>query len=177
VFFIVGETTSELESHDLVDHVICRYRKHRQFAHQVGGFVACSALNVSMVHPSMLIVTNDGEHLTCNGISLGETIHFGRLEFIADCFGSLSFSPKGNDSCTVFMGMACSGSPSWRSILEDSTDEFYTAYSREGSSGFPISRRHSLGTPPAPIETTPWPKDALTPQTMVTVQLWTLTPW
>jgi hypothetical protein len=122
-----------------------------------------------MVHSSMLIITTDGEHLTCNGFSLGETIRFGGLDFITDCFSSLSLSPKGNNSCVIFIRMARSGSPSLRSILEDSTNEFYTASSREGSSGFPISQRHSLGTPPAPIETTPWPKDAQTPQTMAIV--------
>jgi hypothetical protein len=33
----------------------------------------------------------------------------------------------------------------------------------------PISQRHSMGTPPTPITTTPWPKDAPTPQTMMMV--------
>jgi hypothetical protein len=40
-----------------------------------------------MVHSSTLTITTDSERLTCGGFSLGETIHFGSLEFIANCFG------------------------------------------------------------------------------------------
>jgi hypothetical protein len=50
-----------------------------------------------MVHSSTLTITTDGEHLTCTGLSLDETIRIGRLEFIANGFGSLSLSPKGWD--------------------------------------------------------------------------------
>jgi hypothetical protein len=124
---IVNETISELESHDPVDHVIYWYRKHRQLACQEGGFVACFPLNVSMVHSSTfvacfplnilmvhsstLIITTDGEHLTCGGF-FGETIRFGSLEFITDCFSSLSLSPKGSDSGAIFVGATRFGSPS-----------------------------------------------------------------
>jgi hypothetical protein len=59
--------------------------------------------------------------------------------------------------------------PSLCTILEDSTDEFYMTSSREGISGLPISKRNSMGTPPAPIATTPWSEDTLTPQTMMIV--------
>jgi hypothetical protein len=38
------------------------------------------------------------------GYTLGETIHFGSLDFIIDCFNSLSLSTKGNDLNAVFMG-------------------------------------------------------------------------
>jgi hypothetical protein len=48
-----------------------------------------------MVHSSMLIITADEECLTCGGFSLGETIHFGSLEFITNYFGSLSLSARG----------------------------------------------------------------------------------
>jgi hypothetical protein len=65
-----------------------------------------------MVHSSTLIVTNDGEHLTCGGFSLGEIIHFGSLEFIADCFSDLSLSLRGSDLGIIFMGETHSGSPS-----------------------------------------------------------------
>jgi hypothetical protein len=77
-----------------------------------------------MVHSSTLAIVTDGEHLTYGSLSLGETVHFRSLEFIFDYFGSMSLSPKGNVSGTVFVGMACNGSPSLRTILEDSTDEF-----------------------------------------------------
>jgi hypothetical protein len=82
-----------------------------------------------MVHSSMLVGTTEGEHLTYGGISLGETIHFGNLEFSAHYFGSLSISPNGKDSGTIFVGTARNGSPSLHTILEDSADEFYIASS------------------------------------------------
>jgi hypothetical protein len=75
-----------------------------------------------MVHSSTLTITTNGEHLTYGGFSLGETICFRSLEFIVICFGSLSLSPKGSDSGSIFMGMARSGLPSLCTILEDSTD-------------------------------------------------------
>jgi hypothetical protein len=137
--------------------------------HQVGGFVACFPLNILMVHSSTLNVTTDGEHLTYGGFSLSQTIRFGSLEFIADYFGSPSLSPKGSDSGAVFVGMTLSGSPLLCTILEDSSDECYTTSSREGSSGLPVSRRRNMGTPPAPIATTPWPEDAPVPRTMMIV--------
>jgi hypothetical protein len=129
-----------------------------------------------MVHSSTLGVTTDGECLTCGGFSLAEIIFFGSHEFIADCFISLSLSPRGSDSCAVFMGTTRSGSPSLRAMIEDSTDEFHTTSSEEGSSGLPTSRRHNTGASPAAIATTAWPEDTPTTQTMMTVPPCTLAP-
>jgi hypothetical protein len=152
------------------------YRKHRQLVRQEGGFVACFPLNVSIVRSSTLIITTNSKYPTCGGFSLGETVHFGSLKFIVDYFGSLSLSPMGSDSSTVFIGTTCNGSPSLRTIDEDSTDEFYTTSSEEGSSGLPISWRRNMGTPLAPIATTPRQEDAQTPQTMMMVPPWTIVP-
>jgi hypothetical protein len=55
-------------------------------------------LDVPMVPSSMLIVASDCECLTCGSFSLGETIRFWSLEFIANCFGSLSLSPRRDGS-------------------------------------------------------------------------------
>jgi hypothetical protein len=96
---------------DLVEPIYCRCRKHRELARQDGGFVVRFPLNISLVHSSALVVYTDGKHLTCGGFTLGETIRFGGIEFIADCFGSLSHSHKGNDSDTIFVGMTHKGSP------------------------------------------------------------------
>jgi hypothetical protein len=80
-----------------------------------------------MVHSSVFTVSTDGECLTCGGFSLGETVHFGSLEFIAVCFDGRSLSPKGSDPGNIFMATTRSGSPSLRAMIEDSTEEFYTA--------------------------------------------------
>jgi hypothetical protein len=98
-----------------------------------------------MVHSSTLTVTTNGEHLTSGGFSLIESVHFGSLEFIADYFGSLSVSPKGSDSGVIFIGMTHNGSPSLHTIMKGSTDEFYTASSREGSSDLPVSEGIAWG--------------------------------
>jgi hypothetical protein len=133
-------------------------------------------LDVSIINSSMLTVATDGECLICGGCSLCKTIRFGWLEFIANCFDSLSLSTKGSDSGAIFMGTTRRGSLLLRAMIEDSIDEFYTASSGEGSSGLPISRRHSMGALPVPIKTTPWSADALTTQTMTMVPPWTLAP-
>jgi hypothetical protein len=112
----------------------------------------------------------------CGGFSLIETVRFGNLEFIADYFGGPSLSPKGGNSDAIFMGITSSGSPSLWAMIEDSTDEFYIASSREGSSSLPASQRHNMGAPPAPIATTPWSEVSLATQTMTMVPPWTLTP-
>jgi hypothetical protein len=134
-------------------------------------------LNVLIVHSSMLVVATDGERMTCGGFSLSETVYFGSLEFIVDCFNSLSISPKGSNSGTIFVGTTRSGSPSLRATIEDSNNEFYMAPSREGSSGVPASQRHSMGPPLAPIVTTPWLEDAPNTHTMTMVPSQTLVPW
>jgi hypothetical protein len=138
--FIVHETILELEMCDLVHPLICQCKKHRQLAR--------FPLDVLMVHSSTLAITTDGEHLTGGGFSLGETICFRSLEFIADYFGLLSLSPKGSNSDAIFTGITHSRSPSLWTILEKSIDEFYMTSSGDGSSGLPLPQRHSMGTLP-----------------------------
>jgi hypothetical protein len=71
-------------------------------------------IDVPMVPTSVLTVTADSERLSCGGFSLGETIRFGSLEFITDCFSGLSLSPMGDSSDAVTMGSTHSGPPSPR---------------------------------------------------------------
>jgi hypothetical protein len=100
----------------------------------------------------------------CSGFSLGKIVCFRGLEFIADCFGDLSLSPKGSNSGVVFMGSTCSGSPSLWDMIEDSTKEFYSASRGEGGGGsiLPFSQMHDMGALPSPAATTSWLEDALT---------------
>jgi hypothetical protein len=125
----------------------------------------------------MLTVATNDKCPTCNGFSLGKTICFRSLEFIADCFGGLSLSPKWSDLDVVFMGTTRSGSQLLWSINVDSTEEFYMNSRDEGSSDLPASKRHGTGAPPAPIATTLGLEDASVTQAMTMVPLQALAPW
>jgi hypothetical protein len=95
------KTISKLEMRDLDHPVICRCRKHQQLVRWEGGFAACFPPNVLMVHSSTLAIATDGERLTSGNFSLSETVPFGSLDFITDCFGDLSLSPKGGGATQV----------------------------------------------------------------------------
>jgi hypothetical protein len=71
-----------------------------------------------MVPSSVLAVSVDCEHLTCDGFSLGETVHSGSHEFIAECFGGLSLSPRRDNSGTTFVGSTHSGPLLYRQLVE-----------------------------------------------------------
>jgi hypothetical protein len=75
-------------------------------------------LDVLMVQSSMLIISTDGERPMCGGFSLGETICFESLEFIADSGAAFMCSTHSEPT-----------SPLW-AMIDDSTEEFHTA-SRE----------------------------------------------
>jgi hypothetical protein len=107
-----------------------------------------------MVRSSVLAFSTDGEHLMYGGFSLGETIHLGSFELIADYFGSLSLSPRRSDSGTAFMSSTRSGPPHPRwAMIEDSIEEFHTISSRGGDSNLPSPRRLGAGALPAPVTT------------------------
>jgi hypothetical protein len=92
-------------------------------------------LDVLMVPTSVLAFSTNGEHLTSNGFSLGETIHLGSFEFIADYFGGLILSPRRSDTGTTFMDSTRSEPQSlWQPMTEDSTDEFHMTSSGGGGS-------------------------------------------
>jgi hypothetical protein len=119
-------------------------------------------LDVLMVSLSTIIVAADGERLTCSEFSLGETIHLGNFEFTADYFGGLSLTPRRGDACATSMGSTRNGASTLRwAMIEDSTEEFLTTSSGEGSFGLPSPRRHDTGASLSPITITPWLKDIL----------------
>jgi hypothetical protein len=165
---VVHETTSELE-HAILAILLFAGAENIDSC-QEGGIAACFPLDVLMLHSSVPSIANNGERLTYGGFSHGETFGFGSFEFIADYFGSLSLSPKESDLGTAFMDKTRSGSPSLWAMIEDITEEFYMASSREGGSGLPSTLRHGTGATPAPITTTPWLEDILVTQVMMTVR-------
>jgi hypothetical protein len=76
-----------------------------------------------MVHlPKHVVVTNNS-NLLGTELIWGETICLRHQEFITDRSNSLSLSPEGKDSDTIFMGAGRSGLPSLHAILEESTGE------------------------------------------------------
>jgi hypothetical protein len=94
-----------------------------------------------MVPSSIIIVTVDGEHLTCGGFCLSETVCHGKFEFIADYFGGLSLSSKRCNAGAALTGPTHSGaSTPWWAMIEDSTDEFLMTSRGERSFGLPSPR-------------------------------------
>jgi hypothetical protein len=130
-----------------------------------------------MVPSSTITVTANGEHLTCGGFSLGETIYRGNFEFITDYFGGLSLSLRRGDEGAASMGSTRSeaGTPRW-AMIEDSTEEFPTASSGIGSFVLPSPRRRGTDASLTHITTTPWLNDifniAATQQVESSLQRW-----
>jgi hypothetical protein len=121
---------------------------------------------VSMVPSSSVVVAADGERLTCGGFYLGEPVHLGNFEFIANYFCGWSLSPRRGNDGTVFVVSTRSGaSTPQRATIEDSPEEFLTMSSREGSFGYLCPRRCSTGAPLAPTTTATWKEN--TPATMM----------
>jgi hypothetical protein len=138
---------------------------------QEEGFVAGFPLNVLMVQSPKLTFIANGNNLAGVGFSLGETIFFGSLDFIADRLGNLSLSPEGNDSAVVFFGMVHKGSSSLHTILEESSDKGGMASGGGGSSGFLGPRGCNVVTPIVPITTAPPSENTLVLLTILIVLL------
>jgi hypothetical protein len=146
-----------------IDHPILAGAKNTDSWHtRKGDFQCAFTLDVLMVPSSAITVTADGEHMTCSGFSLSETICLGNIEFIADYFGGQSLSPRRGDSGTTFMASTrnVASSRQW-AMIEDSIDEFLMMSSGDRGFGLPSPRRRGTGAPPALAATTPWVKDIL----------------
>jgi hypothetical protein len=62
-------------------------------------------------------------------------------------------------------------------MIEDSTEDFLTASSEEGSFGLHSPRRRNMGALLALTTTTPWTENALATQVTMMVTPWTVAPW
>jgi hypothetical protein len=67
--FVVHETTSELKTHDRLDLIIYRCRKHRQLTRKEGVFIVCFPLNILMVHSLKPTIIANGNTLTGVGFA------------------------------------------------------------------------------------------------------------
>jgi hypothetical protein len=116
-----------------------------------------------MVPSSSIAVTADSEHLACGGFSLGEPILFGNFDFITDYFGVLSLSQMGGNDGFIFVGSThCGASTPQRVLVEDSTEEFLTRASGEGSISHSSPRQHSTGALFSNTTTATWKENVPT---------------
>jgi hypothetical protein len=119
-----------------LDHPVSYRGKNTDSWHARKGYLRCSfPLDVPMVPSSVLAIAADVECLSCGGFSISETICFGSLEFITDCFSGLSLSPRGDGLDAVTTGSTHSGPPCLlRAMIGDSIEEFRMALGRKGGS-------------------------------------------
>jgi hypothetical protein len=124
---------------DLGHRVFANLENTDSWCSRKGDLQRAFHLDVLMVTTFAHVISTTGERLICGGFSFGEMVPFGSLEFIANCFGGLSLSPRRNDSGTAIIGSTHVGTPSpLRAMIEDSTEEFYTALSGEGAPASPF---------------------------------------
>jgi hypothetical protein len=122
-----------------------------------GDLQCASPLGILMVSSSSIAITSDGECLACSRFFLGKPILLGNLEFITHYFAALSLSPRRGNEGAIFMGSTHSGASTLqRATIGESTKEFLTVSSREGSFGHPSPRRCSTGASFATTTTATW---------------------
>jgi hypothetical protein len=84
VCFVVHKTTSELECAILTTIYLAGAKNTDSWHARKGDFQCAFPLYVLMVPLSALTVAANGDHLTCGGFSLSETVRLGSFEFITD---------------------------------------------------------------------------------------------
>jgi hypothetical protein len=125
-------------------------------------------LYVLIVYSLKLSFIANGNNLTIVGLTPGETIRFGSLEFTIDCLGHQSLSSEESDSVAIFVGMVHNGPLSLHTTLKDSSSEGGATSCAGGSSKSPGHRGCNVVTLTVPITTT------LVLQTTPTVMVWTV---
>jgi hypothetical protein len=114
-----------------------------------------------MVPSSSIAITADDECLVCGGFSLREPIRLRYFELITDYFSGLSRSPTRGNEGAIFVGSTCCvASTPHRAMIEDSSEEFLTAPSRERRFGHPSPRWRSTGASFAPTTIATWKENA-----------------
>jgi hypothetical protein len=89
--------------------------------------------------PKLTFFANDN-NLTSVGLTRGETICFGSLEFTTDHFGCLSLSPEWKDSSVVFVGMVHTRPPSLHIIPRNSPIRATLPRAKEGAPDSPTPK-------------------------------------
>jgi hypothetical protein len=142
---MVCKTTSEQEHTILTTLYLAGAKNTDSWCARKGDLQRASPLDVLMVPSSSIAIIADDERLACGGFTLGEPVRLGNLDFIVDYFGGLRLSPRRGNEGAIFVGSTRSGAstPQW-STVEDSTEEFLTASSGEGSFGHPSPRRCNM---------------------------------
>jgi hypothetical protein len=161
-FIIVRKTTSKQEHTILTTLYLAGAKNTDSWCARKGDLQRASPLDVLMVPSSSIAIIVDDECLACGGFTLSEPVRLGNLDFIVDYFSGLSLSPRRGNEGAIFMGSTRSGvsTPQWATI-EDSTEEFLTTSSGEGSFGHPSPRRCITWPHLPPTTTTTWKESAL----------------
>jgi hypothetical protein len=145
--FVVQKTSLELERAMLTTLYAASTKNTKSWHVRKGDLQCAFPRDVPMVTSMKLSFIAYNNNSTSTGFTLGETIHFGSLEFTTDRLGHLNLSPKQWDSRAIFIGMVHSGSPTLHTAFKDSSDE--------GSA----ATRCNVVTPTIPITTTLVPEN------------------
>jgi hypothetical protein len=86
VCFIVYKTTSELELVILTTPLLVGAENTNSWRTRKEGLQHAFSLDIPMVPSSRLAFFANGEHLTCSGFSLSETICFGIFEIVGEIY-------------------------------------------------------------------------------------------
>jgi hypothetical protein len=172
VCFIICKITLELEHTILATLYLAGAKNTYSWRAKKGDLQCAFPLEVLIVYSLKLSFVANTNNPTSIGLTPGETIWFGSLEFTVDRLACLSLSPEEGDSGTIFVGMVHSGLLSLHTTLDDSSNEGDATSGVGGSSGSLIPLGCNVITPTVPITTTLVPKNtpALLTILMVTVQ-------
>jgi hypothetical protein len=133
-FFIVYKTTLEQEHVILTTLYLAGAKNTDSWRAKKGDLQHATPLDVPMVPSSSIVITTDGEHLACGGFSLSDPVHLGNFQFITNYISGPSLSPmRGNEGTIVVGSTHSEASTPQRATIEDSTEEFFTVSSEEGS--------------------------------------------